>query len=494
MSRHAIRELLDSLDFGRMLPEDYAAYRPLLIDGLSYFLEQLPEQRLSGILMEQFSLGAACCFTDRLLSLLHQCPTLHKLGQIVARDRRLSIKLRQCLQQLESISPNSQLEKLPAHQLQTLQHIPGIKLGRQPLAEASIAVIVPFTWTDKSQGKTGHGVFKLLKEGVTERLLQELEIWRGLGSFLEERCAYHGLPPLDYRETLESMCLLLRQEVCFEQEQQHLLQASAYYANEPHILVPRLLPFCTDEITAMERIDGCKVTDAPIPLQRRNLLADRLLGCMIAKPFWDPAEETMFHADPHAGNLFCTRDEKLALLDWTLAGRLQKQQRIDLIQIALGGITQEAARVCQAIEHLGQTQADGSRLRSCVDAALREVRQGHFPGFAWAQRLLDSVALANVMSFPRNLVLFRKTLLTLSSVVADIAENSSVDQIMLATGAREFFTEAPQRMLAHPTARTFGTHLSNLDLLALWYTAPNSAAAYWLGAWQDCLTLLRGRA
>jgi len=486
ISNH-IRELMESLNVGQILPEEYAEYRPLLMDGLCFLLERLPEHRLTEIFLEQAGLDSETTFADRVLNLLHQCPTLHKLGQIVARDRRLSVELRQSLQHLESIRYGADLEKLPDHLIEQLQHTQGIEVDTQPLAEASVAVILPFTWKNGGLDDIQDGVFKLLKDGVAERLHDELEIWKKLGFFLEERCDYHNLPPLEYRETLESMCLLLKQEVCFQQEQRHLKEAAAFYSDEPNIVIPRLLPFCSSEVTAMERINGGKVTDAALSLSGRRKLANTLIEAMIAKPFWSPAEEALFHADPHAGNLFCTSDEKLAILDWTLAGRLSKEERINMMQIVLGGLFQNAAGICQAIENLGRSQPDESRLRSCVSLSLQEIRRGQFPGFDWSQRLLDNIALSNIMGFPKNLVLFRKALLTLSSVVADIADNTSIDRIMLTAGLHRFCNEAPKRALANPGSRAFGTHVSNVDLLTLWGSTPNTAAAYWLGAWQDCL-------
>lgn len=493
MTTPRISLLVESLDIGQILPEVYAEYRPLLVDGVCYFLELLPEQRLTGIFAEQFALDAETHFYDRVLNLLHQCPTLHKLGQIVARDRRLSIELRRSLQQLESMHSATSFEKISGEVKQQLWSIPGIKVASHSLAEASVAVILPFSWKESGSDNIHRGVFKLLKAGIAERLHEELDIWGKLGAFLEERCEYHGLPPLDYRETLESMCRLLRQEICFEREQRHLAEAGDFYADEPDTVIPRLLPFCSDQVTAMERIFGGKVTDAKLSQSRRRRLANKLIDAMIAKPFWDPAEETLYHADPHAGNLFCTDDEKLAILDWTLAGRLNKEQRISLMQIVLGGMFHNEAGICRAVENLGRNQPDESHLRSAVAVAMREVRRGQFPGFDWSQRLLDNIALANIMGFPENLVLFRKALLTLSSVIEDISEKSSVDRILLNAGLRRFCGEAPARILADPKSRAFGTHVSNIDLLTLCGSYPNSAAAYWLGAWQDCLESFKSR-
>ena len=493
MSSHHVNQLLDSLDIGQILPQEYAEYRSLLVDGVGFFLERIPEHRLTEILLEQIGLDAETSFSDRVLNLLHQCPTLHKLGQIVARDRRLSVELRRSLQHLESFHSDATFEKIPEDVKRQLWSIPGIEVGSHSLAEASVAVILPFTWKEGGPDNIHRGVFKLLKVGIAERLNEELDIWGKLGVFLEQRCEHHGLPPLDYRETLDNMCRLLRQEVCFEREQQHLMEAAALYADEPDIVIPRLLPFCSEQVTAMERIYGGKVTDAVLSPGGHEQLAEKLIEALIAKPFWNPAEETLYHADPHAGNLFCTDDEKLAILDWTLAGRLNKEQRVSLMQIALGGMFHNEAGICQAVENLGRTRPDESRLRCSVSVAMREIRQGQFPGFHWAQRLLDNIALSNIMGFPENLVLFRKALLTLSSVIADTAENSSVDRILLTTGLRRFCGEASARFLADPGSRAFGTHLSNIDLLAHLGSSPNSATAYWLGAWQDCLESFRSR-
>lgn len=492
MTSRDISELLESLDIGQILPEEYAAYRPLLIDGVCFFLERLPERRLAEILFEQYGLDSETSFSDRVLNLLHQCPTLHKLGQIVARDRRLSIDLRRSLQRLESMPSGNAFEKIPDNVKQKLWSIPGIKVENQSLAEASVAVILPFSWMEGGPENIQRGVFKLLKTGITERLHEELDIWGKLGVFLEERCGDHGLPPLDYRETLENMCRLLKQEVCFEREQQNLEEAAALYHDEPDIIIPRLLPFCSDQVTAMERIYGGKITDTMLSLRECRRLADRLIDAMISIPFWNPAPETLYHADPHAGNLFCSDDRRLAILDWTLAGRLNKEHRVSLMQISVGGMFHNEAEVCRAVENLGRTQPDESRLRCAVSAAMREVRQGRFPGFNWSQRLLDNIALSNIMGFPENLVLFRKALLTLTSVIEDVAENSSVDQVLLASGLRRFCGEAPARFLANPGSRAFGTHLSNIDLLSHFGTYPNTATAYWLGVWQDCLESFRG--
>ena len=68
-------------------------------------------------------------------------------------------------------------------------------------------------------------------------------------------------PPLEYREVFDQVREKLGTEVNLRGEQAHLEQAKETYASEPEVLIPRLLPFCSSRVTAMERIDGHKVTE-----------------------------------------------------------------------------------------------------------------------------------------------------------------------------------------------------------------------------------------
>jgi predicted unusual protein kinase regulating ubiquinone biosynthesis (AarF/ABC1/UbiB family) len=170
---------------------------------------------------------------------------------------------------------------------------------------------------------------------------------------------------------------------------------------------------------------------------------------------------------------------------------LTKEQRVDLVQIVLGGITLNETRICRAVSRLGRTQPDESRLRDGVSAALREVRQGCLPGFDWSQRLLDGIAASTSIGFPENLMLFRKALLTLSGVVTDITTDCSLDRVMRNQGLRQFSAEWSSRLLADPASRAFGTHVSNVELLQLMGSWPGTVNAYWLGLWQDSLDTLQ---
>jgi ubiquinone biosynthesis protein len=138
--------LRDEIAASDLLPEAYRRYRPLLADGLVHFLERLPPVRLSRIFEEQMCLPSCVSTAQRVVALAHHAPALHKLGQVMARDRRLAGGFRRRLQELESLEPRTPREDV-TRQLE--QELPGwekagIELGPQSLAEGSVAVVMPF--------------------------------------------------------------------------------------------------------------------------------------------------------------------------------------------------------------------------------------------------------------------------------------------------------------------------------------------------------------
>ncbi len=479
-----LRELLETLP---LVPEIYASYRPLVTDGFVHFLSDLSEERVAGIIAEQMSLPEDTRVDDRLVKLLHSCPTLHKLGQVIGHDKRLALELRERLQSLESLTPTTDLPEIRAVLEHELGTIPAeIELAPEALAEGSVAIVLPFVWNEAGASAPQRGVFKILKPLAEERLREELALWPKLGEYLEERCTHYDLPVLDYRNTLDSVRSLLLNEIRLDLEQKHLALAAAFYADVAAVQVPKLLPFCTPHVTAMERVYGRKVTDPSLAPDVRRRLAETIIESLLAKPFFSSEPMALFHADPHAGNLFAADDGRLAILDWALIVELTREQRASVMQAVLGAITLDEQQTVRAIASFG-TVWDQQKLEDAVSEAFRLVRRGVFPGFDWLTTLLDGVMTTAAMQFPEELTLFRKALLSMSGVVGDVSGHPSLDQVLTKMGGAQFFRELAQRPRASLDSRDFGTHLSNEDLICTWAALFFIPSRYWLGTWRDVL-------
>jgi ubiquinone biosynthesis protein len=455
------------------VPEAYAAYRRPLTAALAFFLDHLSADRAAAIVRDQWALAPAASDSERLLALARRSPTLHKLGQILARDRRLDAELREKLQRLESMPARSsvaELRPLIEHELGDLDQ-QGIVLEPAALAEASIAVVVAFTWRGQ------RGVFKLLKPGVESELAEELAILDRLGAFLDERCEALGLPPLDYRDTFAQVRDLLSHEVRLDGERRYLAEAADVLGPVPGVHVPRLLPFHTPRLLAMERIDGRKVTDAAsrAPAVQRRLAAT-VVEALVATPAWSAAPKALFHADPHAGNLFIDTEGRLIPLDWSLGAHLDVSDRAVMARVLVGAITRDVAAIVAALEAVALRPPDGPALRAIVERRLGALAPLRPPGLDWVMGLLDEAVAAAGLRVGAHLLAFRKALLTLDGVLADMAPGFRLDDALLASFLPRLAAEWPWRALLAPEDRVLPTRISNADLARLALTLPWLAA------------------
>jgi len=464
---------IDPQELAAVVPDCYAEFRPLVADGLTFFLRHLSPPRLTEVFEAQGDLPLDTDLPRRLVLFLNACPALHKIGQVVARNRHLDPELRRHLQELESLEPHTPMERLRpilARELAPAAEKYRIHVAEQPLAEGSVAVVVPLTWSDPADGANPprrYGVAKLLKPGILERLDEDLNILGRLATYLEERWAVYGLPPLAYREILAEVAELLLREVKLPQEQQNLRQAASQLAGQSDVQVPCLLPFCTDALTAMERAYGRKVTDPrSASVWQRPALFRSMVRVMLSRVLFSRDESVLFHGDPHAGNLMATSDGRLALLDWSLVGKLTTDDRVQLAQLLVGGLARDAARVADAVAALAGDGAGKNRIRCHVETALAELRWYRPPGPAWTVGLLDTMTRAGVR-FPPHLLLFRKAFLSLQDVLADVCPLCSLAATLLAEALVQFAWEWPLRWCKPLDDRDYATHVSSADLVHL---------------------------
>jgi len=479
--------LLQAIDVGELVPAEYGAYRAPIADALAFFLERLPPARLADVLTVQADLPPNTDAAHRLVAVMRQCPTLHKLGQVVARDRRLDAGLRRRLQSLESAPaevPAAWIRSVLDRELDpdTLAHL---SLEPTALAEASVAVVIAGRFDTGDQPIDV--VLKVLKPDIETRLSDELDILASVGAFLDERTARYELPALSYERAFDEVRTLLRHEVDLEVEQANLRRARHLYGGMAHVLVPEPVDsLCTAAVTGMTRLYGSKITDHPsLDSAGRQRLAASLVEALLVRPLFDATPEAMFHADPHAGNLLADDAGRLGILDWSLTGHLSKNVREHLVQIVLGALTLDRTRIARAIRSLALQDVDEERLAALVHAAVDELRVDRLPGLPWLVSLLDAAVLHAGVVLDGDLMAFRKLLLTLDGVLLDVCEDHRTDWVLAAAACKQLQREWPARWLSPWTSRAFDTHVSTADLIGLAWTTPQTLMQLWARSWSD---------
>ena len=423
-----------------LVPEAYARWRPLVRDAIEFVFSHLSAERLHAKLAEQIALPAETPPEARLIQLITKMPALQKMGQVVARNRRISRALRTQLSLLENGMSDVRPEEIRAiidAQLGPRLARYAVQIEPSICSEASVSAVMRFTWNNPERERE-RGVFKVLKPYVPICFAEDISLLQGLGDYLASSDRGYGFAVRDVQETLDEVRLLLQRELDFRREQATLVEAYRAYRSSFGIRVPRpILPLCTGVITAMSEERGVKVTDAcrRFPIRRRRI-AEQLIEALIAIPLFSREDVAIFHADPHAGNLLYDEpNRELVVLDWALAERLDLKERRNLIMLTLMMMVRDRAGVAQAIRALSR-RAPGRIIERFVDRYFDALPTDQSPGALDAMRLLDQIAMGGA-TFPAPLFMFRKILFTLDGVLHDVVGSDvRIDNVM----AREFIT------------------------------------------------------
>jgi ubiquinone biosynthesis protein len=412
-----------------LVPQAYQRWRPLVQDAMEFVFSRLSSRRLAAKIVEQFELPADTPPERRLLELITKMPGLQKLGQVLARNRRISKALRSALSELENgmsdVTPH-EIRAIIAEQLGGRLERYAVEIEPRIFSEASVSAVMRFTWNEPGRERE-RGVFKVLKPYVPDCFGEDMTVLQELGDYLAGTDRGYGFAIHDVKEMLAEVRMLLEPEVDFRREQATLVEAHRAYRGRFGIRVPRLFrPLCTGNITAMSEESGVKVTEAfPRSPVRRQHIAAQIIEALLAVPLFSRANQAIFHADPHAGNLFYNEpDRELVVLDWALAERLNLETRRRLIMLALAMIWRNPDGVRETILALSRRRGRRKRrervINAAVDRFFAHLPQDHSPGALDAMLLLDDIALHGV-SFPACLFMFRKILFTLDGVLHDVA-------------------------------------------------------------------------
>jgi len=143
------------------------------------------------------------------------------------------------------------------------------------------------------------------------------------------------LQELDYRLELENLRIMREQLKDFE-----------------HILVPAPIEdYSSGRVLTMEYITGQKITRFS-PLVRLEIDGPMLAEEVFRAYLHQILVTGFFHADPHPGNVFLTQDNKIALLDLGMVGRLGPELQEQLLKLLLAiseGQSDRAAEIARKI-------------------------------------------------------------------------------------------------------------------------------------------------
>ncbi len=475
------KAIISEIKLCDVIPEVHRQYRPIVYDGVLFLLSNLSEKRFIQLVVRQLLLGKDIPPEQRLIELARELPTLHKLGQVIARNRDVEFRFRKWLIHLENDTSGADVKPFLKTIVEEIGNASAIETGDKILAEASVAAVVPFKGQAPDTGQRYHGVVKLLKPHVEEYLHEEMALLDGLAHYYDKNREIYLLKNFRFIETFRDVKESLMREIHLSGEQANLKEAYTFYREDPFTKIPALYPFSTKKMTAMERIRGVKITDTPLSKEQKERLAKRLFISLVIRPLFSLNEVTIFHGDPHGGNIFAIPLENgehiIALLDWSLAGKLTKTQRSNILRLYLSVLTGDKEQIYQILaalseDSLGASSGLSKRTRQSIHEFFKD-DGNRMPGQLMKRTffLINRTAEQGI-KFPADLLLLRKAIFTLEGLLYELDPAFDIDRCLFAFLGQLLSEELPLRWFylwfpLFDSAQHYKSLLSNMELLEL---------------------------
>lgn len=350
-------------------------------------------------------------------------PTFIKLGQVLST--RVDVFPPDWIAEFEKLQhrvpalPFSQLEAQLVEDLgrplnEIFSEIDPEPIGSASIAQVHKAQLLDGTWV----------VLKIRRPGIVAKIEADLRILGYLARLIElefpEARRYQPIA------IVEQFAKSIRRELDLAMEGRNLERFAKNFAEESSIVAPKVIWDWTRQSvncqTLIEGIRGNDLAGVDAAGLSRIMLASIGARAMLKMILIDG----YFHADLHPGNVFYLPDNRVALVDFGMVGRLPKDRR---------------DQICDLLAAVSRRDEQGIMdvlLEWTGDAAVDEIKMGHDIGeflfnyenvglneIPFAQVLHDIIDITRTHSItlPSDLTLLFKALITLEGLGRQLDPN-----------------------------------------------------------------------
>ena len=468
--------LLHSSDVLAIVPKEaFDTYGPVIHDALLAFLDGLPDERIVDRALP-LAMARNASRGEKILIFASKIPTLQKVGQIIARMEAIPPDIRQSLQTLETGIRTMTRDELVSYIEQdvgvSLRKNYDIQFDDRILAEASIGAVIRGSFQPLVESKRQEFVCKVVKPYVQSGLPEEMRSIGRLITLVTEFGDFYNIEGFDLKDFFADVRAQLEREIKVTAEQAHFRKAAEFYRHHRGVKVPEIFPFSTEHVTFMEFLNAQKLTDSFAgDKASRRILADRLVTVMTFDALFSKQDTSIFHGDPHAGNIMRIKDDpqdpyKLALLDWGLMGEFPREQRMEMVQLDLAYSQKNKRRMVQNIGSLiqGGLPKDPQKMAGIEEIVGRamEVKGGSYQVY---NALLGELFKAGYV-LDSQFSLFIKSQVTIAGVLRELDSTLNQDKLVKKKVSGLVRKEFPERLVLLPAwnYRGYRSTLSNGDV------------------------------
>ena len=153
----------------------------------------------------------------------------------------------------------------------------------------------------------------------------------------------------------------VHEEMDYRVEAKNLLAIRENLSDDSSVIIPEVFSEKTARhVLTMEYLPGIKVTDLA-SLDAQGIDREALVVRVHRLFFKMLLRHTIFHADPHPGNISVSDDGRVILYDFGMVGKLDGDTRIRLIRLYLGLLDKDPERTVDVLIELGTLEPTVNR-------------------------------------------------------------------------------------------------------------------------------------
>jgi len=268
-------------------------------------------------------------------------------------------------------------------------------------------------------------VVKVKRPGIEKTVEEDLKVLKKILPF-----ALKFVDPnlrFSARGMLAQFIETIHEEMDYTLESSNLKKIKENIARYDNVIVPSVYDdYSSKNVLTMEYVPGIKITNVAAldakGIDRQKLVID------VHKVFFTMLlRHSIFHADPHPGNISVSDDGSLILYDYGMVGRLDNETRLRLIRLYLALVEKDPPRTVNAMDDLGMLMPDFNRsvIERAIELTIRGMH-GTKPSEMEVKALLE-IANKTMSRFPfmlpKNLALYMR----MTSIIEGIYKTHKVD-------------------------------------------------------------------
>ncbi|WP_231735395.1 ABC1 kinase family protein [Gracilibacillus massiliensis] len=293
----------------------------------------------------------------------------------------------------------------------------------KPLGVASIGQV------HKATLISGEKVAIKVKRPNVEKVIHtDLEILHELAIRAEQRLKW--AERYQVSDIANEFSKAIKEELDFVNEGRNADLMARQFKDDKDVSIPSIYwEYSTDSILTMEFIEGIKLNDYG-NLEKNGYDTERLAETVVQTIFYQIFKDGFFHADPHIGNILAIPGDRIALMDFGMAGRLSEDMKRHLASLIIATVKQDSQAMIRAITKMGVVPEEVNKheLQGDIDKFIIKYYDIPLSEMSLGEAITDLFFIANEhkITIPTDLTLVGKTLLTMEGVVEPLAPDLSI--------------------------------------------------------------------